>query len=91
MGRTKLCEYDAYITDAEGVEHRTGCENVKEAKAWIRTKGSVDDRIGFVYVKVVLWPQTAKARKFCQGRADFIVVTKDGVEFHRVGSLADLG
>lgn len=83
MGHTRLCEYQGQVTMADGHEFITGVENVKEARLWVthneaRQYGQAD------FVKIVMWPQTSRARRFVAGRGDFIVVTKERVLFAQI-------
>lgn len=84
MGHSRLCEYQANVVMADDPqrEYMMGCKNVKEAQRWIAAGASVPGQAAFV--KATLWPQTMKAKRFCAGRGDFIVVDKTGAQFGQI-------
>ena len=86
MGHSRLCEYQGgvYLADSPTRELIVGVKNVKEAKRWIEAGQTVTGQAAAV--KVVMWPQTAKAKHFCACRGDYIEVTANGVRFCDVGS-----
>lgn len=78
MERTRLCEYQGglYFEGEPTREHVVGVENVKQARQWVDGPNNAAQYGQRQIVKVVLWPQTARARGFCAGRGDFIVVER---------------
>lgn len=86
MGHSRTYEYwGGLYLDGDDKEHVVGVNSLKQAKQWVDSPNNAAVYGQKDVVKVVLWPQTARARRFLAGRGDFIEVTKEGTRFVEVG------
>jgi len=77
MGRTRLCEYQGGLYfEGDEREHIVGVDSLKQARQWVDGTNNAAVYGQRQIVKVILWPQTARARRFCAGIGDFIVVER---------------
>ena len=75
MGHSRLCEFDGRLMIGTK-EAQVGIKNIKEARSWFSKNCKTIN--GFAVDKVILWPQTARAKQTAQGY-DFIEVTKETI------------
>lgn len=80
MGHSRLCEFDGRLMIGTK-EARVGIKNLKEARNWF--SDSCKSVNGFSVDTVILWPQTARAKRFAQGY-DYVKVTRESVTRHNV-------
>ena len=75
MGHSIVCEFDGRLIIGTK-EARVGVKNVKEGKTWFLD--SCKTVKGFTVDKVILWPQTKRARNFT-APYDYIELTRENV------------
>jgi len=75
MGHSRLCSFDGRLIYGTK-EARVGIETLKEAKHYLNNERITVD-------KVILWPQTARAKRMAQG-FDYILLTKNGIKRQNV-------
>ena len=74
MGHSKICSFDGRLIYGTK-EARVGLESIKQAKAFLSEKQVAVN--GFKVDKVVMWPQTARAKRMVAGK-DFLLVESTG-------------
>ena len=74
MGHSRICAFDGRLIYGTK-EARVGLESIKQAKAYLSDK-QVEVN-GFRVDKVVMWPQTARAKRMTAGK-DFLLVESIG-------------
>lgn len=74
MGHSRLCSFDGRLISGTK-EYQVGLESIKQAKAFLSEK-QVEIN-GFTVDKVIMWPQTARAKRMVAGK-DFLLIERIG-------------
>lgn len=81
MGHSRLYAFDARLISGTK-EYQVGCDSLKQAKNFLSEK--MVEVNGFKVDKVILWPQTSRARQMTGYGKDLILVDRNGVERYAV-------
>lgn len=74
MGHSRLCSFDGRLMSGTK-EYRVGLESIRQAKSFLSEK-QVEVN-GFTVDKVIMWPQTARAKRMVAGK-DFLLIERIG-------------
>ena len=76
MGHSRLYGFDGRLMSGT-TEYRVGVDSLKQAHGFLSENQEVVN--GFKVDRVILWPQTASAKRMT-APADYIEVSRDGVK-----------
>jgi hypothetical protein len=74
MGHSRLCSFDCRLISGTK-EYQVGIESIRQAKSFLSQKNVEVN--GFVVDKVVMWPQSARAKRMVAGK-DFLLIEPIG-------------